>query len=400
MVDRYTIPLLHDHHTHVTQYAALIDCLNLQDVMEKDEALCLIGERDEEPVVVLGWDSSRYTLTKEDIDGMGPVLVCNRSLHGFVMNDACREYLKDDYPDFVKNIDDDNWLEMNLSRVLRTIAKIEGVDIVKLDRYFDSLLENGVWSAEDMLLIDEETLWMLDGSEYSGRVKLWADLDVFQGFSEEGRDKLEGVKLFTDGALGSWTAAMNGEFKNGSSGILLHTDEELEDMISGLCGEVDKIAIHAIGGRAIDQVVRVVEGMDGDIPSIRMEHAAFISEETAREALDLGITLCMQPNFSFNSVEFRDRLADEILEKNNPFRMLIDDVGYVPGDNLIFGSDGMPHGVDYAVRSVFFPPLDGQKLSMDEFAAGYCLEDESKGEIEVGMDREQKEIETSIKSYP
>ncbi len=104
----------------------------------------------------------------------------------------------------------------------------------------------------------------------------------------------------------------------------------------------------------------------------------------------------MQPNFSFNSVDFTDRLSGEYLKKNNPFRMLIDEVGYEPGEDLIFGSDGMPHGVEYALKSTLFPPLENQKFTMDEFEKGYCVDDRTKGDIEVEIDRGKEEIKTDV----
>jgi hypothetical protein len=54
--------------------------------------------------------------------------------------------------------------------------------------------------------------------------------------------------------------------------------------------------------------------------------------------------------------------------------MLIDEVGFEPGDDLVFGSDGMPHGVDEAVRSALEPAHPGQRLSLEEIEAGYAAE--------------------------
>jgi len=51
--------------------------------------------------------------------------------------------------------------------------------------------------------------------------------------------------------------------------------------------------------------------------------------------------------------------------------MLIDEAGFVPGEDLIFGSDGMPHGAAAAVRQALSPPYpDRQALAIDELIAG------------------------------
>jgi hypothetical protein len=81
---------------------------------------------------------------------------------------------------------------------------------------------------------------------------------------------------------------------------------------------------------------------------------------------------------------------------NNPFRMLIDEAGFVPGINLLFGSDGMPHGVQYALENSLFPPFPGQKLALDEFVAGYCMPDLENGFVDVTIDYEERTITTKV----
>ena len=103
-----------------------------------------------------------------------------------------------------------------------------------------------------------------------------------------------------------------------------------------------------------------------------MEHAQLISLEQAKRAKDLGLIMSMQPNFNIDSVDYASRLPAGVAERNNPFRMLIDDAGFVPGTDLILGSDGMPHGVEYATEQSFNPAFESQKLSRKEFIAGYC----------------------------
>ena len=94
----------------------------------------------------------------------------------------------------------------------------------------------------------------------------------------------------------------------------------------------------------------------------------------------------MQPNFSVDSVLYRDRLNSQQIQNNNPFRMIIDEAGFEPGKDLILGSDGMPHGAQYALQSSLFPPQSGQVLTLDEFVAGYAMPDLRHGTIEIEID--------------
>jgi predicted amidohydrolase YtcJ len=204
---------------------------------------------------------------------------------------------------------------------------------------------------------------------------------------------VHGIKLFTDGALGAKTAAMKKPLVTGERGLLLRSDQELQGLLLELSNWGKPIAIHAIGDRALDQVIDSVEMVSRrcpSFPSVRIEHCQFISLEDARRVKRLGIKLSMQPNFSPESITYRDRLPAEYCDRNNCVRMLIDEAGFVPGEDLVFGSDGMPHGVEFALQSSLFPPLPSQELTVEEFTAGYCMPDVSTGHIDFEIDRENR----------
>jgi predicted amidohydrolase YtcJ len=127
-----------------------------------------------------------------------------------------------------------------------------------------------------------------------------------------------------------------------------------------------------------------------------MEHCQFITQENAEKSKELGITLSMQPNFNSDSIQYTDRIAEVYCNNNNPFRMLIDKVGFIPGEDLIFGSDGMPHGAQYALEQTLFPPVPGQALSLEEFVAGYCMPDKENGYVDIEIDEEKQSVTTRV----
>jgi predicted amidohydrolase YtcJ len=177
--------------------------------------------------------------------------------------------------------------------------------------------------------------------------------------------------------------------------MLMYKPGEIESLLQRYLDVGKPIAVHAIGDRAIDQVVSAVGAVRRPAGSeIRIEHAQLIGEPTAMRAKALGIVLCMQPNFSEDSANYAERLPEGYPERNNPFRMLIDRVGYVPGVDLLFGSDGMPHGWRYGLTQSLFPKggYPGQTLTVDEFVAGYCLPDCGAGHIEVEIDRNNRQV--------
>ncbi|MEM7586736.1 MAG: amidohydrolase family protein [Acidobacteriota bacterium] len=390
------IPLIKDWHTHPLLYAALLDRgidLNRDAIASQEDAIRQIRgfEKLEEPgwTIAYGWNSGKYPLSQRDFDDLPALAIINLSLHGFIINRAGRELLQQSDPEVVDHLDDQDWIERNLRRILNVFAR-EGASAERLQRFYRWLAEeHGVFYAEEMLLVGAEEIDLFEAAGLSDRTRFWASPEDYERLAPNHRARVHGIKLFTDGALGSHTAGLEQPFRSSpaSKGMLLYDDAELENLLRRYAVDGKPMAIHAIGDRAIQQVVAAAEasGYRGD-GEIRIEHAQFISLSIARRAKALGITLSMQPNFSDDSLHYASRLPEGYAERNHPFRMLIDEVGYVPGEDLLFGSDGMPHGVHEGLRQALFPPFPSQTLRVDEFVAGYCMPTMEAGHIEVAID--------------
>jgi predicted amidohydrolase YtcJ len=267
-----------------------------------------------------------------------------------------------------------------------------GATPARLQEFFGGLLrEHGIYQVDEMLMVGEHEIAMCDEAGLGDRIRFWSAPEQYESCSAGNKTRIHGIKLFTDGAIGVSTAAMHAKYRNANHhGLLLYTDDELESLLRRYAG-VKPYAVHAIGDRAIDQVVNVAEVVARNARTplqLRIEHAQLISEATARRAKALGIHLCMQPNFSEDSVMYADRLPEGYPARNNPFRMLIDRVGFTPGDDLFFGSDGMPHGAHEALRQSLFPEGGhaNQILTIDEFVAGYCLPTTDRGHLDVAIE--------------
>ncbi len=373
------IPLLRDRHTHPFLYASWIDGINVHDVSSKQEVLDRIKEReidDGEILIVHGWLDSKFQLSPDDLKSFGPTAVFNLSLHGLVMNDQAQAMIESQLTDLECRWSDQEWFECNLRRILNAFAMLNG-NADRLRRYFDSLhREHGVIYAEEMLLADEKEIDVFREANLLDRTRFWCSLEMWQTLSPDSRKLIQGMKIFADGALGVRTAAVKASFDTGDNGMLMYSDSELRDLFAECIATQKAVAIHAIGDRAIDQVVQLVWQQRRNLGfenEVRIEHAQLISLDAARRAKEAGVILSMQPNFSDDSIQYSDRLPECYVVGNNPFRMLIDEVGFIPGENLIFGSDGMPHGVTEAIRQSLTPPFPQQQsLTVEEFVAGYC----------------------------
>lgn len=252
MPERFNLPLLRDWHTHPLLYAAFMDGLDLsRDPAEgRDQAVGRIRAHAQAGnagwTIAYGWNSGRYPLSKEDFDGLPPLVVFNLSLHGLIVNDAGRALLQRSDPDsaVVSHLEDQDWIERNLRRVLNVFAR-DGASAARLQRFFRWLLEeHGVYHAEEMLLVDESEIRLFEEAGLTGRTRFWAAPGPYERLSPAERDKVHGIKLFTDGALGAWTAALHQPYRGtADSGLLLYEESELESLLARYLGAGKPMAV-------------------------------------------------------------------------------------------------------------------------------------------------------------
>jgi predicted amidohydrolase YtcJ len=395
------IPLLKDHHTHPYFFAALASCLDISSVTVKKEAVTRITERfeSEDFVIVTGWCDSRFGFANEEFDSHPPLLVFNISFHALMMNAAARERLAGLFPQVVKNYRSGGWVERHAPLVVDCLLKVKPCGLDGLRSFFAGLAKQGVWYAEEMFLQGGVEVGLFGKASLIERTRFWANPVVFASLADDARSHVHGIKLFTDGAVGARTALLEDRYLTGQEGVKVWSDEELGGLVEAASRTGKSLAVHAIGDAAIDQILRVLDRMpelQRAFPEIRIEHCQFISRQAALKAKSMGIILCLQPNFSLDSTCYADRLPESYRLRNNPLRMLIDEAGYVPGKDLVFGSDGMPHGARAALEGALFPPLPCQKLTLEELVAGYCMPDFRNGYIDVSIDYEGRTVDLEV----
>ena len=374
MERRIELPLAHDHHTHASLYAAFTGLPDL-GVRDAGEALAFLRRLPGDRLnLVRGWRSALLPLTRDDLATLPPLVLVNSSLHGFALSPAALPPVQKLWPELAERYDDRAWGERHLPDLFSFYGRVAGLDSAKLAAFMGSLADAGIGSVEDMTVSGPEALALFGSPPWTGRILSWATPAVWAGLGAGERAACRGQKVFLDGSLGARSAALDAPFLDGETGILVYGDEELEELLAGVAAEGCGLSLHAIGHRAIAQALeilgRVICSGPG-FPLVRLEHAQFIDPGQARAARELGLQLSMQPNFNADSTDYADRLRSRHLAENNPFRMLVDTAGFRPGIDLVFGSDGMPHGPEEALRCGLFPPFKGQALSVAELAAGY-----------------------------
>jgi hypothetical protein len=373
------LPLVHDHHSHVSLYAALQGLPDLggfpAGAQGSASALALLKRLPRDTLsLVTGWHTDRLSLGPAQLAELPPALIVNSSLHGFVITTAGLPFAKELWPELALHANDEAWIERNIGPTFSFYVRLAGFNAAKLESFMAKMEGLGIGALDDMTIASEEALGIVKTSRFADRIRCWATPEVYRGLSPSSRELCEGIKIFLDGSLGARSASIDAPFKDGHEGGLLYSDGELRAILVEVAGFKTGLSAHALGHRSIEQILCALEALDRegiDIPSVRLEHVQFIKLAQARRSKEMGVVLSMQPNFNADSVDYADRLIERHLAENDPYRMLIDEAHFVPGEDLVFGSDGMPHGTEFGLRWSLFPAYESQRLSSEEFSSGY-----------------------------
>lgn len=196
--------------------------------------------------------------------------------------------------------------------------------------------------------------------------------DAMCGDADPDYFRVAGVKCFLDGSLGGKTAALNAPYEGDAqgNGTLLVDTADLRSIVRGAYDADRVCAIHAIGDRAIDQALDVLDAFPAGSPHFRIEHCEIVGPRQLERLAHCRPTLAMQPNFirkwSRHGGLYEERLGAERLTWLNPLRSL-----EKAGLTMIFGSDGMPPGPLYGLKGATEHPLEAQRLTIREAIDGY-----------------------------
>ena len=225
----------------------------------------------------------------------------------------------------------------------------------------------------------------------------WITTDINSVLQKE--LKSLGGDILLDGTLGSRTAALweNYADKKDCNGKLYRIQAEVDEFFYKARQAGLQPAVHAIGGRAIEQALNAIEKAEISLPDIenrpRIEHFGEATKEQILRAARLQMGVASQPSFPYlrggpGSVYY-DRLGVERTAKIYAFRWLIDE-----GVLLAGGSDSPVVPLDpmlgiHACVNAHYP---AQQLSAQEALKVFTVngawlgfEESIKGDIKVGM---------------
>ena len=380
---RRIVPAFVDAHCHVLPTGLDLLKLHLGPASTKDEALDLVrGRHRAQPegwLHAVHYDQNRYGahLTRHDLDAIAdarPILLRHVNGHASVANTAALraagvdrdtpdpaggEYGRDpdgtpngvlleDAHEHVSNSAPGPTLDEMVEAILRAGASMRAL---------------GIDCATDMMtgrfdLPTELEAYRL-AAERGGAVdvRLYLQWRPFLGpraasietYLGKDNPRIVGAKLFCDGAIGSATAAIYGEYlgetgkpyspratptgRPGTSGQLIYRPERLNEMVRLSAERGFPVAVHAIGDYAVDLVLDAFEASPHD--GHRLEHAMLLSDAQIARIARLGIPVTMQPEFLQRLGHvYRRQLGPERTWRLKRARSLVD-----AGVPLSFSSD-------------------------------------------------------------
>jgi predicted amidohydrolase YtcJ len=225
-------------------------------------------------------------------------------------------------------------------------------------------------------------------------------LGLRTGFGDEWL-RVGHLKIFTDGALGSQTAALEEPYDGSQDrGILTIEPETLTQEVARAAGAGIAVAIHAIGDRAVRVALDAIAPTRRIAPELRqkIEHVQLVRADDLGRFAELGVIASMQPIHATSDRDLADRYWGPARTKRAyPWRTLL-----ASGAVLAFGSDSPVEPIDpmLGIHAAVARRRPGdadawtpeQRLSLDEALAGYAAgtayalgRERDAGTLAVGM---------------
>ena len=422
------IPGMIDAHQHPFLYTSLANMVDLSKAGKLSELINQVkkagSDKSPDPLVCGKWHTEVVPqLSKQDLDEAvpdRPVIIYDTSFHGAVVNTKMAQILKS-----AISPEEDILGEFN-SRTGRITEgfSIKALEVIsppaeiiegRVEKTFEQFFANGITGVHDMAVNSwNELLAFLqmrkkwENKKFSFPVaRTFLMPPMLEKFFKSQKeleqaglwdDKLLptlGLKLITDGSLGSRTARLSEEYiDKDTRGQWVIKLKEMNRVIKfALEHGIDQVAFHAIGDEAIKRVVRIAQqwaekgkemaGRDIDPTRWRIEHFELPTPETLQVVKDLGMWVSMQPNFLLTDYIYRDRIGKRIKWICPHRKLLRYDIP------MMFGTDGMPPETLFAVWAATHAIKEDQRLNFEEAMMAFSVMPgryvgEKKGWLEPG----------------
>ncbi|MGC9122736.1 MAG: amidohydrolase [Thermoplasmata archaeon] len=367
------IPAFVDTHLHLDEIGIFLNSLNLKDVNSINELRLKIKNFNKKgPIFGMGWDDEKMGRwpTIDDISEFNDeyILLARNDLHSGLVN-----------------------------KKLETDADLNTEDgIVKekeFERARDFMIKNIPMEIKEKYLKDSINYLNFFGITTVGYMSCYGDwckilrkldinndltLRIFSYLNYEEivkRDELyfgkyykeHGLKVYSDGSLGSKTAYLSFNYENdiNNRGVKLIEDEK---KFKNICEKFDcDLAVHAIGDAALDIVLEMAKFHK----KIRIEHASLVRDDQLKKLKNMRISI--QPGFILTDFWIDKRIGKERLGMAYRIKDLIK-------DNLVSFSSDAPVEIPNPFRNIYASVYRGkfEKLPISETDQNISLKEAVK----------------------
>ena len=334
------LPGLTDSHMHLIGHGEKLLRLDVSKLKSREEVISAVREKCSrtEPgkwVVAEGWNENEWEdsrlILRDELDGIAPdhplimKRICRHALcansaaiqaagldeqsaepaggvighydsgrlNGLLKEDPAMELIMNSLPGI-----DQAYVEKALKTAIEVCWKLglTGVHSEDLNYYngfsnvlqaYENVVKKGGMPIRANLLVHHETLDEMEAAGLGYR-------------SRKGHIELDAVKIFADGSLGGNTALLSRPYADqpDTSGVAIFTNDELERLVRKARKLGMPVAVHAIGDKAFDNVITVLEAFPPPAGlRDRLIHAQIMREDLLDRAARLPLIFDIQPGF-------------------------------------------------------------------------------------------------------
>ncbi|WP_058307093.1 amidohydrolase [Gracilibacillus massiliensis] len=355
-----------DSHLHIIGHGEKILHLDLSAMESAEEVLQALKEKveelePEEWLIADGWNENQWAdprvIAKEELDEISsehPIILTRICRHAIIVNSIALDlagitpetvdpqggkivrnqigeptgYLLDQAQELIKSV-----MPPITEKKLKQTVEVAIKDLLRLGLVGGHSEDLSYYGGFERTLRAYQEILPV---KYKFRAHLLVHHLVFDDMLNNGYQygsggeytTLGAMKIFSDGALGGRTAWLSEPYHDDRSneGIPIHRRQDLELLFQKARKHKHPIAVHAIGDRAVEEVVTCIKKypLDNGLKD-RIIHAQIMNDNLLKDLTDIPVVLDIQPSFVASDFPWvKERLGEQRTSKSYPWRTYIE----------------------------------------------------------------------------
>jgi len=422
------VPGFHDCHVHLTDTGLLAGDHDLHDCPDIASMLARVGALSDEAVFAGNYEdehiAQRRPPTIGELDGVAgdrPVLLTRLDGHSCVVNSAALALVGVDQLEGIERDEEGRpsgrlFGPANYASQLAFLRALPDALKREADERAAAIaLREGITTAHHVIAYDPpieslEAQYRADAALPIRVISKACTTSVAKARRLGGR--VFGGDIFVDGSIGSRTAALEHEYRDGAGAGSLYLDRgQLTELFDEAAEAGLSLGVHAIGDRAIEEAIAAWEAViakRGPLQSVRpsIDHFEIAHGDQIARAGRCGMLLSMQPTFDYlwggDDAMYAQRLGKQRALGMNLFK-----TAKRAGCTICAGSDSpvTKFSALLGIQSLVDHHVPAERFGVEEALRAYCADaarlsfDEGRrGTLAAGMDADFVLLERALDS--